>query len=306
MQNIFYYVMTVLIWGTTWLGIKFQLGSVDPMVSVAYRFSLAAALLMIFCRVTGRKMRFEPVDHIFMAMQGFFLFSVNYWLFYLCEKYIASGLAAVAFSTIVFMNVINGAVFLKSPIKPRVVAGSIVGLAGILLVFRPELSSFQLSDEGLFGLGLGLAATFMASVGNIISARNQKKQIPVIQANAYGMTYGALMMVFLSLVTGKPIGFEPSLLYVGSLIYLALFGSIIAFGCYLTLIGRIGADRAAYATLLFPLVALELSAVFEGYRWTPLAFAGIVLIMTGNLMIIKRRNLVTAHHRVRRDHKDLK
>jgi len=288
-RNSILYVASVLIWGTTWLGIKFQLGVVDPMVSVVYRFSLAAVILLAFCRVTRLKMQFSPMDHLFMGLQGIFLFAVNYWLFYLAEMTLASGLAAVVFSTIVFMNIINGKILLGSPLHPAVIIGSVMGSVGIGLVFWPELNAFTLSDKTFLGLVLCICATFFASVGNIISARNQKHRLPIIQTNAFGMAYGAVIMIAIALGTGKPFGFEPSFAYIGSLFYLAVFGSIVAFGCYLSLIGRIGADRAAYSTMLIPLVALGLSTLFEGYRWSEFALTGMALILAGNVLVLNKK-----------------
>jgi len=289
MRNVMFYVMTILIWGSTWLAITFQLGRVDPMVSVSYRFSLAAVLLLIWCRVRGLPMRFTAFEHLAMTTQGVFLFAVNYWLFYLAELHIASGLAAVIFSTVMVMNVVNGALFLKSPIDMKVVTGGALGLVGIGLVFRPELSSFHLGDSGAKGLLFCFAATYLASIGNILSARNQAHGLPVVQTNAFGMMYGALLMLGLSVFLGRSFAFEMSTAYVGSLVYLAVFGSIVAFGCYLSLVGRIGADRAAYATLVFPVVALIISTIWEGYRWTGSAFSGVALILLGNLLLLNRK-----------------
>ncbi len=266
---LFLYGSTVIIWGTTWLAIKFQLGSVDPMVSVLYRFIVAALILFLYCKLRGLKMRFRPRDHIFMALQGLVLFSINYWLIYLAEVHLTSGLVAVIFSSIVFMNMVNGAVLLGSPIRSTVVLGGAIGVLGIVLVFWPQLISFSLSDKSALGLLLSVVSTFMASLGNIISARHQQNNLPVIQTNAYGMAYGAGIIGVLSVASGKTFSFEMTLPYVGSLFYLSLFGTVIAFGCYLKLIGKIGADRAAYATMLFPIIALGISTFYEGYQWAP-------------------------------------
>ena len=288
--NIFFlYGSTVIIWGTTWLAIKFQLGSVDPMVSVLYRFIAAALTLFLYCRLRGLQMRFHLKDHIFMALQGLVLFSVNYWLIYLAEVHVTSGLVAVIFSGIVFMNMINGAVLLGSPIRSNVVLGGAIGVLGIVLVFWPQLISFSLSDKTAVGLVLSVASTFMASLGNIISARHQQNNLPVIQTNAYGMAYGAAIMGAISFISGKTFSFEMSLSYVGSLFYLSLFGTVIAFGCYLKLIGKIGADRAAYATMLFPIVALGISTVYEGYQWAPHNIVGMAVVLIGNWLVLSKR-----------------
>jgi drug/metabolite transporter (DMT)-like permease len=287
-QNALLYVVTVLIWGSSWLAIKYQLGSVDPMVSVAYRFLLASAISWLYCRFSGRLMRYSLRDHGFMFLQGASLFALNYWLFYLSELTLTSGLAAVIFSTIVVMNMMNGVLFLKNRLELRVVLGAGIGLFGIIVVFWPEVTDFESGSENLFAVSLAVLATLLASLGNIASARNQRKGIPVVQANTFGMTYGALLMLVLSWATGREFTFEVTLPYVSSLVFLSVFASIIAFWTYLTLLGRVGVERAAYATLIFPLVALGFSTVFEDYQWTASAGIGILLILAGNLLILKR------------------
>ena len=290
--NIFFlYGSTVIIWGTTWLAIKFQLGSVDPMVSVLYRFIGAALMLMLYCKLSGLRMRFSLKDHMFMALQGLVLFSVNYWIIYLASVHLTSGLVAVIFSSIVFMNMLNGALLMDSPIRFSVVVGGTIGIAGIIFVFWPEISAFSLSDKTALGVLLAAISTFMASLGNIISARHQKYELPVIQTNAYGMVYGAAIMGIIVVASGKPFNFELSFRYVGSLFYLIVFGTVIAFGCYLKLIGKIGADRAAYATMLFPIVALVISTFFEDYRWSAHNIIGMVLVLIGNGLVINKKAL---------------
>jgi len=149
----------------------------------------------------------------------------------------------------------------------------------------------------LQGLLLSFAATYLASLGNIISARNQKRRLPVVQTNAFGMAYGALCMLLLTLLSGAPFSIELTGPYLLSLLYLALFGSVIAFGCYLSLVGHIGPGRAAYTTLLFPIVALLLSTVWENYHWTAEGISGIVLILGGNYLALTRKRKVTESDR---------
>lgn len=291
MQGAVFYLLTVLIWGSTWFAIRFQLGAVDPSVSLVYRFGLAAVLLLLWCVVRSVPLRFSPKEHLAMAAQGACLFSINYLLFYWCTGLITSGLVAIIFSTVIVMNIVNGAIFLKKPVQGIVLLGAMVGLLGITLVFWHEIAasravSEQASQDVLNGLGIGLVATVFASLGNILSARNQARDLPVLQTNAFGMAYGTLIMLVYALVAGVPFVFDTSIEYVGSLLYLSIFGSIIAFGAYLTLVGRIGADRAAYATVLFPLVALVISSIFEDFKWTPLALAGVALVLLGNVMVV--------------------
>jgi len=144
------------------------------------------------------------------------------------------------------------------------------------------------SDKGLFGLCIGFVSVLLASFGNITSARNTKNNIPVIQANAFGMTYGAILLALVATASGKEFSFIISVPYIGSLFYLAIFGSIIAFGSYLTLVGSIGADKASYAIMVVPVVALLISSFFEGYAWNFSAVSGLFLVAAGNFLALKK------------------
>ena len=289
-HNLILYLVTILVWGSSWLVIKFQLGSVDPMASVAYRFLLASIISLVFCFFSGRLKVYSPKDHFFMFLQGGFLFALNYWLFYLSELTLTSGLAAVIFSTVVIMNMLNGIVFLQNKIEYRVFLGALLGFIGIIFVFWPEITNFEIEDENIKAFFLALGATFLASLGNIASARNQRKGISVLQSNTFGMAYGSVLMLFLCLVTEKELSFEYTISYISSLLFLSIFASIVAFWTYLTLLGRVGVERAAYATLLFPIVALAISTVAEDYKWSFFAIIGIVLIICGNFIILKIKN----------------
>lgn len=280
------YIITVLIWGTTWIAIKFQVGAVASEISVAYRFALAAFLLLSYCIFTRRRIRYSWNDHAFMALQGILMFSINYLLFYQATKYLTTGLLAVIFSTIVFMNILGQAVFFKASVEPRVAVGAILGLIGIVLVFWQELTVLGFSREPIMGTVLGLVATFFASLGNMTAVRNRKRGLPVVQINAFGMAYGAAFMVLVAVFNGHGFSFDFSPAYIASLLYLAVFGSIFAFGSYLTLLSRIGADRAAYANVLFPIVALGISTWFEGFQWSKEALVGFVIVLIGNLVVL--------------------
>ena len=288
MGNWVLYGATVLIWGSSWLGIKFQLGLVAPEVSVAYRFVIAAALLLGICLASGRSLRFSGRTHMFLALQGVPMFSINYMIFYVASDYLTSGLVAVTFSSIVAMNIVLGALFLGLPIRPRAVLGAALGMLGLGLVFWRDLAGFESSVAGLAGLALALLATSFASLGNIAAVRNHKAGVPVLQGTAIGMVYGAAFTLITCLARGLPFAFDPSPLYIGVLVYLAVLATVVAFLCYLTLLGRIGPDRAAYASVLLPVVALALSTVFEGYTWTWTAIAGLALVVAGNAIMLAK------------------
>lgn len=288
MYNAFLYLITVFIWGSTWLAIKYQLGVVSPELSIAYRFGLAASILILFSLVRRLQLRYDLRTHAFFALQGFFLFSLNYFLVYLAEGYLTSGLVAIIFSLIIIANVIFGAIFLGNPIRSKVVIGAFFGLAGLAFVFWPELSSFSLSSQKFFGMALAFISVISASLGNVVSARNQRHDLPVIQTNAFGMLYGAVFMFLLAIFRGAQLEFDTSASYLVSLLYLAVFGSVIAFGSYLTLLGRIGLDRAAYVTVLFPIIALLLSTLFEGLEWGAAQLVGVGLVLLGNAVVLSK------------------
>lgn len=288
MKNLILYIIPAFIWGSTWLAITFQLGVVDPLVSVFYRFLLAAIILFVYCSTIKMNLKYNAKQHLFMALQGIFLFGINYLLVYLAEVHLESGLVAVIFTTIIFLNIFNGFVFLKSKIRLNVLGSALIGFIGIILVFKDEILGFNFSSDKSLGLILSFLSVIAASLGNIISAYNQRNKLPVVQTNAFGMFYGALLMLLLVFVTNTPLSFDVSFRYISSLIYLAVFGSIIAFYSYLTLLGKIGADRAAYVTLVFPIIALLLSTFFEDYTWTLFALLGVGLITFGNFLMLKK------------------
>lgn len=289
MTNIILYVLTVLIWGSTWLGIRYQLGVVPPEWSIAYRMILAAAILMVFCAGSRRRLRFGLAAHIRFALTGLLIFSANYFLMYLATGYIASGLVAITFCFITVLNIVNGAILFKTPLRPRVLVGALVGLAGIFLVFWPELGKLDVGGKALLGFGLALAGTTLASLGQMVSVSLQRDRYPVMESNAWGLTYGSIFITLAALAQGKPMIFDMSAHYIAALLYLSVFGTVIAFYTYLTLLGRIGADRAAYTSILFPLIALTLSALLEGYRWTLFAEAGVALVLIGNVIALRGR-----------------
>lgn len=301
MNNWALYSLTVVIWGSTWIGIKYQLGVIDPMASIAHRFMLAALLLGIFMLVRRQPMRLPLRDHPFLLLQGLCLFCTNFYFIYHAEMVLASGLVAVVFSTLMMFNVINGALFMGSKIHVGVVIGGLIGLAGMAAVFWPELDTLDLSDENFVALLYCLAGTASASFGNIIAARNRKYERPVLVTNIWAMGYGAAAMYVAAMLTGVPIAIDWQAPYIISLLYLSVFGSVIAFWAYLTLIGRIGADRAGYANVIFPLVALLISTVVENYQWTPLALSGVAIVVFGNWLVMRAaKTQVPARHHASR------
>lgn len=289
MKNIILYLIPSLIWGSTWLAITFQVGETDASVSVAYRFGLAAVLLLLYARFTNLKLKFTLKEHGYIALQGLLLFSLNYWMVYLAEENLTSGLVALVFSTMLIMNILNSRLFLNNRLPWKVYGGAFTGLIGILMIFYKDLLAFSAGSAASWSLVFAFGASYTASLGNIVSARNQAGGLPVLQTNAYGMLYGSAIMLVISYFSGSEFSLNTTPSYVWSLIYLSVFGSVFAFGAYLSLIGRIGAGRAGYVQLLVPIIALLLSSVFEDYRWNTTAIAGVLLILAGNFVVLERK-----------------
>ncbi|MEN0106903.1 MAG: EamA family transporter [Pseudomonas sp.] len=287
-MNLSLYLLTVLIWGTTWIAIKLQVGTVAIPLSIAYRFGLAAIVLFALLLLSRRLQPLNRRAQWLCLAQGLCLFCINFMCFYTASQWIPSGLIAVVFSTATLWNALNARVFFGQRIAGNVLAGGALGLAGLALLFWPELAGHAASRETLIGLALALFGTLCFSAGNMLSSLQQKAGFKPLTTNAWGMLYGALILTGYCVVSGTPLSFDWRPQYVSSLVYLAIPGSVIGFTAYLTLVGRMGADRAAYCTVLFPVVALNISAFVEGYQWTAPALLGLGLVMVGNVLVFRK------------------
>src|SRR5512135_129004 len=287
------FLIATAIWGSTWLAIKFQLGIVAPEVSVAYRFAIAAGLLAALCMATGRSLCFSARSHVFIALQGVLLFGFNYIAVYEAERYATSGLVAVLFSTIVFMNPIGARLVFGTRLTAAMLGAAALGVFGVALLFVPELLQARHGGDVALGIVLGLGGTLIATGGNLAAVRNQRAGIPVMSGAAWGMAWGAVAAGLVALVQGVPWTFDTRPAYVLSVLYLAVFGSIVAFGAYLTLLGSVGPGPAAYVGIATPVVALLLSTLLEGYRWTLLAAVGVVIAVFANWLALKASRRAT-------------
>lgn len=284
----FLYSVIILMWGTSWFAIKMQLGVVSPEVSVAYRFALAAILLFVWLAITRKPLRFAGRHHLAFAAMGATMFPTNFALFYHAGFFLVSGLLAVVFSTVPVFNMLNAFIFLRERPSGKVLLASGMGIAGLLTIFAPDILAHGFDHDTATGLVLCVLATYSFSLGNIVSARNQRIGLPVMSGNAYGMAYGAIMLCTYAILSGTAFTFDPSIVYVSSLLWLAIGASVIAFASYLTLLGRVGPSRAGYVTIVFPIVALVLSMQYEAYQFSIWALAGLALVVAGNLMIIRK------------------
>ncbi|WP_437616154.1 DMT family transporter [Erwinia sp. V71] len=291
-MNVLLYMMVVVIWGTTWIAIVMQQGIVPVTVSVFWRFLISALVMLVALTLAGRLRRISLRDHLFCLLQGCCVFGFNFFCFYHAAAWISSGLESVIFSMSVLFNALNSLLFFGQRPHANVLPAALLGVGGIIALFWHDLTATQLAPSLLMGIGLSALGTYGFSLGNMISARHQRRGLEILSTNSYAMLYGALIMGAISLASGDSFMPELTVRYLGSLFYLAIFGSVIGFGAYFTLVGRIGASQAAYATLLFPLVALTLSTWYEGYVWHANAVIGLVMILLGNYVMFARPGML--------------
>ena len=287
MTNIILFVSTVIIWGTTWIAIAMQVGPVPVLVSVFYRFATAALIFLVVLAVMGR-LRVPALKHQpFILAQALCLFSCNFICFYNAASYVPSGLISVIFSLATIYNAINARLFFGDAITGRTLVAAALGASGLLLLFGPDIL-MHFDVDTWKGGGLSALGTLFFSLGNMVSRRNSAAGIKPATANAWGMTYGAIVLLLLIAVTGTPVIAPPDTRYLLAMLYLAAIGSVVGFTTYLMLVARIGSSGAAYTTVLFPVVALSLSTLYEGYHWTLLGILGLALTLAGNVVIFAR------------------
>lgn len=284
MLDVSLFAATVVIWGTTWLAIALQLGPVPVLTSIFYRFALAAVLLLPVLAMAGRLTPIRRRDHLFVALQGLFLFSTNFVCFYNATRFIPSGLVSVVFSLATLFNAVNARLIFGEPIARRTLLAAVLGFGGLVVLFAPAIRDGGLGAEAPLGLALAALGTLSFSLGNMVSRRNSNAGIPPLTANAWGMSYASVALFALLAGTGTPLVMPPNAVYVAALAHLAILGSIVGFTTYLMLVARVGSAKAAYATVMFPIVALALSAAFEGYIWDLRTVVGLALALLGNIV----------------------
>lgn len=282
MNSALLFVLCTLIWGSTWIAITFQIGETSEVLAVAWRYTIASVCLGVFCLVKRNTLSYPRHMHIKMAAVGLFLFCLNYTLLYMAQEHIVSALLALLSSSIIYFNVVLRWWWLKQPIKREVVVGATFGLVGICCLFAPEFSSVSMSTGLIIGLVVAMLSFVSAAVGGVVSERALNLGVPVMPMNFYAMTYATVFLYIAALISGESMIIPTSASFYWSLLYLALFGSVLAFGAYMKLVKQIGADKAAYVVLMYPIVALIISTFFEGYSWSWLSVLGVAVVLWGN------------------------
>ncbi|MCE4538896.1 DMT family transporter [Pelomonas sp. P7] len=276
----FLFLAPVAIWASTWHVILYQLGSTVPVLtSVGWRFLLAALMLAALARRQGASLKLPPRAHGFALATGVIQYAGNYWAVYEAERYVPSGLVAVLFCLMVFMNALVAWLLWRQPVSRRFLAASSGAVLGVALIFWPEIAATGARPDAALGLSLSFFAVVAAVIGGFFTMALTRRGLPLLPVLAWSMGYGAAFLLALSLATGHGLRFDTAWPYVGSLVYLAAFGSVIAFTLYYKLAERRGPAQAALVGVLVPVIALMVSAALEGWQATPLALAGMGLCL---------------------------
>ena len=286
MHNAVLHGAAVMSWGLAPFAIKLQLVVVEAEMAVAYRYGPGAVLLLLWCLWRRRSLSFGLRQHLFIALQGVLMFSFTDIAAYNAIARVTSGLVALVFSLLPIAIILLGAPLIGLRVRRRVAAAAVVGLAGIGMVFSSELEGFDLSNAGLVGLGLALAGVLSLALGNITAARNFGAGLPVLETTALSMAYGAVCSLVISLALGGTPSWAFSATFLGAYLWVAVFGTAVAFMCYLVLLDRIGPDRVAYIVVIVPIVALAISSVFEGYEWTAISLVGAAVVLVGSILAL--------------------
>lgn len=284
------FALVTLIWGSTWIVIRDQLSVVPPAWSIAYRFALASAALFAWSLITGKSLKIARHDMPFVAAVGVFQFVMNFHFVYAAEHHVTSGLVAVVFALLLVPNAVLARTFLGQRLSRPFLLGSALAICGIALLFAHELGEAgEGAGQVAIGIGLTMAGVLSASAANVMQATDRARRIPASTLLAFAMGSGAIVNIVMAAILHGPPVVEPRLGYVAGLLYLAVAASALAFVLYYGLLRQLGPARAAYSSVLVPVIAMALSTIFEGYRWTPTAAAGCALALGGLLVALARR-----------------
>lgn len=288
-RSVLQFAAVVLIWGTTWIVIKDQLASVNPSWSIAYRFAIGGAALLAWCLWRGRPLRVPRAGLPFLAGLALAQFVLNFNFVYRAELHVPSGIVGTAYALLMVPNALLAWIFLKRGVTGRFAAGAVLGIAGVALLFGQQLALPGGDPAGVaLGFALTAAGLLSASVANVMQATRRARTLPPLAALGWAMLMGAALNALVAAVVVGPPQWDPRPAYLAGLLFLGLLASAVAFALYFDLIRTIGPAEAAWTGVLVPIIAMTLSTLFEGYRWTPAAAAGALLAITGLAVALRQ------------------
>ncbi|MGE0044614.1 MAG: DMT family transporter [Hyphomonadaceae bacterium] len=282
-------IVCTLAWGTTWYAITLQFGVVDPIVSIVYRFALAAILLFAWCALRREAVALTRAQHLAALGIGLFTFAIDYAFVYWAEERVASAVVAVIFAALAFTNLAIFRLWFGERPAPAAWIAAGLGVAGVALLSWGEIANAQMSERALVGVALALGGVFFAAIGNVCARNGELAGAPVAPLTGWAMGYGAALLALFAVVTGRQWAFELSARYVLSLLHLSVVGSVIAFVLYYGLARRRGYGAASYIAALTPPVAMLVSSMFENKVWSVLALSGVALVLAGQWLLLRTR-----------------
>ena len=281
------FAVAVAIWSTTWHAILYQLAHTTPEAGVTLRFALAGTIALGIAAWRGDRWRCSWREHALLAFQGVFLYCVSYLAVYHAEMHVPSGLVAVGYSASPLLAGVGARLLWRAPLGLRFLVGGVLCIVGVTLIFWPEFGRVGDAAATTRGAVLTVAAVLLSAVGSLAASRNSNHGLPFWAALGWGMLYGAALSCAVVLASGQGFALPTALSWWLSLAYLALAGSVIAFACFLALQQRVGPGAASTIGVMTPVLALVVSALFEGFRPVLLTWLGAALAVAGNLLILK-------------------
>lgn len=288
-KSVLSYFALILIWGFSWIAIKLQLNGTSPMLSISLRFGLSAVILFVYCGVRRLPLKFPVRLHFRMIVLGVTLFAAPFSLLYAASEVLPGGIVALLFSSTLVFSVVAEYLFLDGKIDPLKLASCALGIGGLGLITLSQVEFASKDATFALACGMALLGAAIGAYGGVVSAQNRKHGINIIEGNAFAMGYAAIILLVVCALRGDSLIPNFTSIFLGSWLYLSLFASVIGFGLYLQLIHYVGLAKASYATVLFPVVALFVSAFFEQIHWTAAMFLGIALVFVGNVILVQRK-----------------
>ena len=285
-KTLFYFLTCALIWGLTWIAIKYQIPYADGSAAVFYRFVFSSFIMLLVCLVTKTNFNYPLMLHVRFIFQGLFMFSCNFLLTYWASSMASSALIALTYTTLIFFNMFGAFLFFNTPFEKKVVTGALVSFLGMGLIAFNEYLQRGLNPLSLTGILISLVGVVSASSGNLLSTSIRKQQIPILASNGWSMFYGAVITGLFCLVSQKSFHVNITQEFILSFIYLSVLGTVVSFWSYIKLIENIGPTKAAFTSVVSPIIALAVSTFFENFHWTVYLLIGSALCIIGNVMAL--------------------
>ncbi len=290
-----YFSICSIVWGLTWIAIKFQIDAINGTAAVFYRFICASVIMFALCLYNKENLKYNYQQHVKFFSQGLFMFCLNFVITYWATSMAPSSLVALAFTSLIFFNMFGAKIFLNIPFEKKVIWGATISFLGMALISFNEYDTIALHPMSLWGFLLSLIATLSASAGNLISTKSRLLKVPILANNAWSMLYGSIFTFIFCIIMQKnfSIHFSASFLY--SFIYLTVFGSVLSFWSYLKLIDIVGPAKASFTSVISPVIALGISTYFENLSWSVFLASGVIFCLLGNFIALFRFKKNTAH-----------